>query len=164
MIGAVLAGADASSATLAGRPLHAWAQDALAAVCEPVEVVSFSGGPLAGIVDALEQAGGPVLVCGADMPFVTPDACRTVLEAAGAATGPAVVAAAGGVLQPAFGLYAPAAVDGLRAGTVEALEPVKVALPPAMLQTVSSPEELEEAGKQIARSRPGRLLAPRRLR
>ena len=54
--------------------------------------------PLTGIVHALATAGGPVLVCAADMPFVTADACRTLVQAA--ATGPAVVATAGGVLQP----------------------------------------------------------------
>ena len=57
--------------------------------------------PLTGIVHALATADGPVLVCAADMPFVTADACRTLLEAAGG--GPAVVATADGVLQPASG-------------------------------------------------------------
>jgi len=107
--------------------------------------------PLTGIVHALVTAGGPVLVCAADMPFVTEDACRTLLHAAGAT--PAVVATADGVLQPTFGLYAPAALDVLRAAapgapltrTVEALDPARVALPAALVRSVNTPEELAEA-------------------
>ena len=40
--------------------------------------------PLAGIIHALERAGGPVLVCAADMPFVTTSACRELMAAAAA--------------------------------------------------------------------------------
>jgi molybdopterin-guanine dinucleotide biosynthesis protein A len=150
VIGAVLEGADGRSKQVLGRPLRSWAEAALAAVCDPVTVVELRGGLLAGIADALEQAGAPVLVCGADMPFVTPDACRTLLEAAGTATGPAVVAAAGGVPQPALGLYAPAALDALRGNNaVEELDPIKIALPPALLETVNTPEELEEAATRL---------------
>ena len=77
-----------------------------------------------------------MLVCAADMPFVTADACRTLIQGAGGS--PAVLATAEGVLQPTFGLYAPAALDVLRTAepdapltrTVEALDPVRVALPP----------------------------------
>jgi molybdopterin-guanine dinucleotide biosynthesis protein A len=97
-----------------------------------------------------------VLVCAADMPFVTADACRTLLGAAG--TSPAVVATAEGVLQPVLGLYAPAALELLRAAppdapltrTVEALEPVRVALPAALVRSVNTPEELAEAEAQLA--------------
>ena len=116
---------------LAGRPLASYPLAALAVVCERVAVVckpdtvlpeleaerwdepAEPRHPLTGIVHALETAGSPVLVCAADMPFVTADACRTVLAAAGAA--PAVVAVADGLLQPAFGMYAPAALAVLRA-------------------------------------------------
>jgi hypothetical protein len=79
-MGAVLVDAADPSATLAGRPLHAWARDALAEV------------------------------------------------------------------------YAPSALDVLRAAPesgVEELDPVKVALPPAMLRTVATPEELEEAATRL---------------
>jgi CTP:molybdopterin cytidylyltransferase MocA len=157
VIGAVLEGAESPSRTLAGRPLHAWAEAALAEVCEPVTIVPFDLNPLTGVVDALERAGAAVLVCRADMPFVTPDACRTLLEAAGTAAGPAVVAAAAGELQPALGLYAPAALDVLRGApddtslesAVEELHPVKVALPPALVQTVTTPDELAEAATRL---------------
>jgi molybdopterin-guanine dinucleotide biosynthesis protein A len=161
---------------LAGRPLASYPVAALAAVCERVAVVckpdtvlpeleaerwdepAEPRHPLTGIVHALESAGSPVLVCAADMPFVTADACRTVLAAAGAA--PAVVAVAGGVLQPAFGMYAPAALPVLRAAepgapltrTVEALDPGRVALPGALVRSVNTPEDLEDAHRLLGGS------------
>ncbi len=140
MIGAVLAGGVGSrlgrgskpAALLGGRPLIEYPLAALAGVCERLAVVckratrlpELPGAerweepdkprhPLTGIVHALETAGAPVLVCAADMPFVTADACRTLMQGAGGS--PAVVATAAGVLQPTFGLYAPAALDELRA-------------------------------------------------
>jgi molybdenum cofactor guanylyltransferase len=178
VIGALLAGGSGSrlgpgskpGALVGGRPLVAYPADALAAVCERVAVVckrdtelpELPGTerweepdqprhPLTGIVHALVTAGGPVLVCAADMPFVTADACRTLLQAAGASS--AVVATSDGVLQPTLGLYAPAALDALRAApadapltrTVEALDPVRVALPAALLRSVNTPEDLAEA-------------------
>jgi molybdopterin-guanine dinucleotide biosynthesis protein A len=179
MIGAVLAGGagrrlgtrSKAAVPLGGRPLVSYPLEALAVVCERLAVVCKSDTelpelagaerwdepaeprhPLAGIVYALERAGAPVLVCAADMPFVTGDACRTLVAAAGAG-GPAVVAASGGVLQPVFALYAPAALEPLLAApadaaltaTVEALDPVRVALPPAVVRSVNTPEDLAEA-------------------
>ena len=153
------------------RPLASYAVAALASVCERVAVVckpdtelpelpgterwdepAEPRHPVAGIVHALERAEAPVLVCAADMPFVTGDACRTLLAAAGGG-GPAVVAVSEGVLQPVLGLYAPAALDALRSApedaaltaTVEALDPVRVALPPAIVRSVNTPEDLAEA-------------------
>ena len=144
MIGVVLAGGEGrrlgrgskAAAPLAGRPLVEYPLEALAEVCERVAVVCKRGTrlpdlpdaerwdepdeprhPLTGIVHALETAGGPVLVCAADMPFVTAEACRTLIQGAGGS--PAVVASAAGVLQPTFGLYAPGGarrVEGGRAG------------------------------------------------
>ena len=177
MIGALLAGGSGSrlgagskaAALVGGQPLASYPVLALAAVCERVAVVckrdtelpDLPGTerwdepdeprhPLTGIVHALETAGGPVLVCAADMPFVTVDACRTLLQAAGAT--PAVVATADGVLQPTFGLYAPAALEVLRAAapdapltrTVEALDPARVALPAALVRSVNTPQDLAE--------------------
>jgi molybdopterin-guanine dinucleotide biosynthesis protein A len=162
-------------ALLAGRPLIAYPAAALAEVCDRVAVVCKRDTslpelpgverweepdeprhPLTGIVHALEEAGAPVLVCAADMPFVTADACRTLLGAAG--TAPAVVATAESVLQPTFGLYAPAALAALAAApadapltrTVEALDPVRVALPPALVSSVNTPEELTQAEALLA--------------
>ena len=184
MVGALLAGGSGSrlgraskpAATLAGRPLIEYPLAALAAVCERVAVVckpdtelpELPGAerwdeppeprhPLTGIVHALETAGAPVLVCAADMPFVTSDACRTLLGAVG--TAPAVVAVADRVVQPTFALYAPAALERLRAApeddpltrTVESLDPVHVALPGPLLRSVNTPEELREAEELLSR-------------
>jgi molybdopterin-guanine dinucleotide biosynthesis protein A len=182
VIGAVLAGGagrrlggDKPVALLGGRPLISYPLAALAAVCERVAVVCKPATvlpeldgverwdepeqprhPLTGIVHALEVAEAPVLVCAADMPFVTSDACRTLLEATGDT--PAVVAIAGGVLQPVLGLYAPAALPTLRSAppdaplteTVAALAPVRVALPPALVRSVDTPQELQEAERSLA--------------
>jgi molybdopterin-guanine dinucleotide biosynthesis protein A len=183
VIGAVLAGgagkrlgaASKPGALLAGRPLVSYPLEALAAVCSRVAVVckkstslpEFEGverwdepdsprHPLTGIVYALERAGEPVLVCAADMPFVTADACRSLIGAPHKSV--AVVAAAEGVLQPVFGVYAPAALDSLRAApadapltrTVEALDPTRVALPARVVASVNTPEELAEAERVLA--------------
>lgn len=181
VIGAVLAGGAGSrlggakpTALLAGRPLVSYPLAALGEVCERVAVVckpatvlpELDGAerwdepetpqhPLTGIVHALETAGAPVLVCAADMPFVTPDACRTLLEATGST--PAVVASAGGVSQPLFALYAPAALELLRAApadaaltaTVESLRPARVALPAAVVRSVNTPAELAGAENHL---------------
>src|SRR4051812_41753904 len=154
---------------LDGRPLASYPVAALEAVCERVAVVCKPDTelpdlgvdrweeprkprhPLVGIVHALERAGGPVLVCAADMPFVTADALRTLLAAAGG--GPAVVAISEGVVQPVLGLYAPAALAVLRAApddaslteTLESLDPSRVALPPAIVRSVNTPDEAARA-------------------
>jgi molybdopterin-guanine dinucleotide biosynthesis protein A len=164
------------AASLVGRPLIAYPVAALEAVCSRVAVVckpSTSLPPLAGIerweepaspqhpavgiAHALGEAGEAVLVCAADMPFVTADACRTILAAAGPGSS-AVVAVAGGVLQPVLGVYAPAALHAFEAAapdaplteTVERLEPARVALPPALVRSVNTPEELAEAEAELA--------------
>ena len=179
MIGAVLAGGagrrlggrSKAAVMLGDRPLVSFPLAALGSVCERVAVVCKPDSdlpnlkaaerwdeppeprhPLTGILHALERAGGPVLVCAADMPYVTGDACRTLLAAAGTG-GPAVVAVSEGVLQPVLGLYAPAALGALRdapadaplTATLEALDPVRVALPPAIVRSVNTPEDLAEA-------------------
>jgi molybdenum cofactor guanylyltransferase len=184
VIGAVLAGGSGSrlgrgskaTVEVAGRPLLSYPMAALRQACGRVVVVckpdtdlpdlpglerweepAEPRHPLTGIVHALVNAGGPVLVCATDMPFVTADACRTLLQAAAAS--PAVVAVAAGVLQPTFGLYAPAALEHLRAApadapltrTVEALDPVHVALPAGLVRSVNTPEDLEEAEELLAR-------------
>jgi molybdenum cofactor guanylyltransferase len=183
VIGALLAGEAGRrlgneatpAALLGGRPLASYPAEALAGVCERVAVVCKRGTrlpelpdterweepdeprhPLTGIVHALERAQGPVLVCAVDMPFVTADACRTLLGAAGSA--PAVVATAAGTPKPTFGLYAPAALDTLRrapdgaplSATVEALCPVRVALPPAIVRSIDTPAELADAEALVA--------------
>jgi molybdenum cofactor guanylyltransferase len=183
VIGVVLAGGEGkrlgagskAGAPLAGRPLVEYPLEALAEVCERVAVVckpdtllpELCGAerweepdvprhPLTGIVHALETAGAPVLVCAVEMPFVTAEACRTLVQGAGGS--PAVVATAAGVLQPTFGVYAPAALDVLRAAepdapltrTVEALDPARVALPPSLVRSINTPAELADAEALLA--------------
>jgi molybdopterin-guanine dinucleotide biosynthesis protein A len=78
----------------------------------------------------------------------------------------AAVAVAGGVLQPVLGVYSPLALDTLRAAdsdaaltaTVEALDPVRVALPPPLVRSVNTPDDLAllESGSLSQSTRPGR--------
>src|SRR2546422_698282 len=98
MTGVVLAGglgrrmgAPKGAAGLAGAPLIAYPLGALRAACGRGVVVAKRGAeppelgferwdepdeprhPIAGIRHALGRAAGPILVCAADMPFVTAD-------------------------------------------------------------------------------------------
>jgi molybdenum cofactor guanylyltransferase len=157
---------------LAGRPLAAYPAAALAAVCEQVVVVCKEDTalpelpgverwnepaeprhPLTGIVHALERAGEPVLVCAADMPLVTAEAFRSLLTVAARSDSAATVATAGGLLQPVLAVYAPAALPSLRdapAGSrlteaVEAIDPVRVALPERLVRSVNTPDDVEAA-------------------
>jgi molybdopterin-guanine dinucleotide biosynthesis protein A len=96
-----------------------------------------------------------VLVVGADMPYVTPDACQSVLAGGGSA--PAAVAVAAGVVQPLLAVYAPRALDPLKAAPpdgrltdmVEALAPGRVAVPPAIVRSVNTPEDLAAAEAEL---------------
>ena len=172
--GSRLGGRPKAAIEVAGRPLAAYPAAALAGVCERVALVAKPDSelpqlpgverweepaeprhPLTGIVYALERAGAPVLVCAADMPYVTADACATLV--AGAGTAAAVVAVAAGVTQPLFAVYRPAALEGLRAAppdgrltdAVEALGPGRVALPPAIVRSVNTPDDLAQAESEL---------------
>jgi molybdopterin-guanine dinucleotide biosynthesis protein A len=154
---------------LRGRPLAAYPADALAQVCVRVAIVAKSGTelpelpgverwndepaeprhPLTGIVHALERAAGvPVLVCAADMPFVTAGGLRTL-----AAVGNTAVAVTDGVLQPVLGLYRPEVLPQLKQAepdapltrTVEALAPQLVSLPAEQVRSIDTPEDLASA-------------------
>jgi len=187
VIGAVLAGGAGErlgaaaeggkpAAKLAGRPLVGYPLAALAAVCDRVAVVckpdtqlpdlgeaerwnepAEPRHPLTGIVHALERAGEPVLVCAADMPFVTAEACRSLLTVAARAGAVVTVAIAGDVLQPVLAVYAPVALDVLRsaagdeplARTVERLDPVRVALSAPLLRSVNTAEDLAAAETSV---------------
>jgi molybdopterin-guanine dinucleotide biosynthesis protein A len=183
VIGAVLAGGAGRrlggckpARELAGRPLLSYPAEALGAVCERVAVVckpdtrlpelpdverwdepAEPRHPLTGIVHALERAREPVVICAGDMPFVTADACRTLVTAARGGHSPAAVAVADGVLQPVLGVYAPSALEPLRAAppdapltaSVEALDPVHVALPPPLVRSVNTPDELAAAEAEL---------------
>lgn len=178
MIGVLLAGGlsrrlggrPKAAIEVGGRPLAAYPAAALAAVCDRVALVAKPESelprlpgverwdeppeprhPLTGIVHALERAGAPVLVVAADMPYVTPEGCASVVAGAGKA--PAAVAVAGGVVQPLLAVYAPAALEGLRRAprdarltdAVESLRPARVAVPPPIARSVNTPEDLAAA-------------------
>jgi molybdopterin-guanine dinucleotide biosynthesis protein A len=176
MVGIVLAGGRGrrmgghkASRLLAGRPLAAYPAEALAAVCPRVALVgpgpelpgvelwddepAEPRHPLTGIVHALRRAGDSILVCAADMPFVTPEALRALVEAGGDA-----VAVADGVMQPVLAVYTPASLGALTAAppgvpltrTVEALNPARIGTPAAACRGIDTPEELAEAEAQLS--------------
>jgi molybdopterin-guanine dinucleotide biosynthesis protein A len=181
MIGVVLAGGAGRriggakpGRLLAGRPLVSYPAAALAAVCDRVAIVAKRGTelprlpgveiwddepaepqhPLTGIVHALERAAGePILVCAADMPFVTPEALRSVME-----PGETAVGVADGVLQPTLAYYDPTALTSLSSAApgipltraVEALDPVRVELPQRTVRNVNTPEELAAAEAELS--------------
>lgn len=79
--------------------------------------------PLLGITEALALAGGrPVLVCPADMPFVSPESL-SALAAAHHEGRPAVVATCSGVVRPLLGRYLPSAVPILEQAMRDGLSP-----------------------------------------
>jgi molybdopterin-guanine dinucleotide biosynthesis protein A len=169
MMGVILAGGRGrrmgggkATRELNGRPLVAYPAAALTAACDRVAIVAKRDTglpqlegverwdepdeprhPLTGILHALELAGEPVLVCAADMPFVTPQACRELIDACAIAT-------SGGRLQPLLGVYLPDWLAALRAAppdapltrTVEALEPRLVELAEDVVESIDTPEAL----------------------
>ena len=171
-MGAVLAGGAGrrlggakAMQTLAGRPLIIYPLTALAevvadiaiiakpdtalpAVDEAVRVVrepATPRHPLVGIVAALRAAQGrSVLVCAADMPFLT-GAALCALRDAPAGEGAAVLAAQDGGPQPLLGRYEPAALSLLDAAAREATRPARevvAALSPVLLELPGTPEVL----------------------
>jgi molybdenum cofactor guanylyltransferase len=181
MTGVVLAGglgrrmrAPKAAAALAGAPLMAYPLDALRAACERVVVVAKRDTelpalgvqrwdepddprhPIAGITYALDRAAGPILVCAADMPFVTPDVLQLI--AAGLRPGvKAAVAVCEGRLEPLLAAYAPAALQLLAAApageplrrSVESLTPALVEVAPAVVFNVNTPADLAEAERRL---------------
>ena len=181
MIGAILAGGRGRrigggkpARELAGRPLVAWPAAALGEACTRVVVVAKpevelpplagverwdepdgDAHPARGIAHALERAGEPVLVCAADMPFVTAAACRSLASALGDAL--AAVAVGDGVMQPVFAAYAPAALEAFREAppdaalirTVDGLDPVLVELPMDLMRSIDTEEDLARAEAEL---------------
>ena len=90
--------------------------------------------PLAGILEALERAAGPVLVCACDMPFVAPDLVADLAARPGT-----VVPEAGGRLHPLLARYDPGAADAL-AAAYEARAPLHEAVREAGATIVPEPE------------------------
>jgi molybdopterin-guanine dinucleotide biosynthesis protein A len=183
MIGAVLAGGlgrrmgrAKATVPLAGRPLVAYPVATLREVCERVVVVckrdtelppldgvdrwdepNDPHHPIAGIVHALERAGGPILVCGGDMPLVTPAAAGLV--AAELRPGArAAVAFCGGRLEPLLAAYGAEALELMRTApageplrrTVESLRPVPVDIAPDVVFNVNTAGDLAEAERRLS--------------
>ncbi|MDQ6804703.1 MAG: NTP transferase domain-containing protein [Actinomycetota bacterium] len=112
--------------------------------------------PLAGIVHALGLAEGRgVLVCAADMPFVTA-ALVTRIAGTDPAGAPAVVPTCRGELQPLLALYLPAAAAAFADGAVDVGRPLRrevAAIEPRRLEiadprpffNVNTPEDVQRA-------------------
>jgi molybdopterin-guanine dinucleotide biosynthesis protein A len=114
--------------------------------------------PIAGITHALERAGEPILVCAADMPFVSPD----VLSLLADELRPGLKAAAAfceGRLEPLLAAYAREALEVLAEApadeplrrTVESLMPVLVDVSPEVVFNVNTPEDLARAEERLRR-------------
>ncbi|HVE67386.1 MAG TPA: molybdenum cofactor guanylyltransferase [Solirubrobacteraceae bacterium] len=175
---AVRMGGDKAALPLAGRPLAAWPLAALRAALDDVVVVAKAATalpaldaevwvepdepahPRAGLVHALERAGGrAILACAVDLPLSAPPLVRR-LAGADAGGAPAVDPRAAGRLQPLLARYEPAALEPLRAAppgqaltaTVAALHPHVVELDDdAPFFNVNTPADLEAATQRIAR-------------
>jgi molybdopterin-guanine dinucleotide biosynthesis protein A len=115
--------------------------------------------PAVGIAHALERAGGrSVVVCAADMPFVTAELLGA-LARADAAGAPAVVAVLDGGLQPHLARYEPLALTTLTAAAagrrplrqiVASLKPRLYAVADArVVFNVNTAEDLAEAERLI---------------
>jgi molybdopterin-guanine dinucleotide biosynthesis protein A len=196
-IGVVLAGGSGrriggskAMVRLQGRPLISYPLEALTEALGDVAVIAKADTelpsmpgvalwietdplqhPLVGIRHALGLAEGrAVMVCAADLPFVTPD---VVLKVAGteAAGAPAVVACCRGAVQPLLGCYQPQALELLAASGLEvsvrdavaAIDPVPCELEdPDVLFNINSPDDLLQAAAMLDRGRGAGLGEPRR--
>jgi molybdopterin-guanine dinucleotide biosynthesis protein A len=180
LVGVVLAGglgrrmgAPKATAMLAGRPLIAYPLDSLRAVTDRVVVVAKRDTdlpadierwnepddprhPIAGIRYALERVGRPIVVCAADMPFVTPDVLSLIANELRPGL-KAAVAFCEGRLEPLLAAYTPDALEGLRDAppeeplrrTVESLMPVLVDVGPHVVFNVNTPDDLAEAERRL---------------
>jgi molybdopterin-guanine dinucleotide biosynthesis protein A len=123
--------------------------------------------PLFGIIEALSVAGGrPVVVCAADLPFVTPELIgRLALSDPGSA--PATVVRCGELIQPLLGRYEPAAapllVQALQAGEPRMLDVIAAigvryleASDPEVLFNVNAPEDVLQAAALMDSGRASR--------
>lgn len=191
-VGAILAGGaglriggQKPTVELDGKPLIAYPLEAVGQVLSKVAILAKAGTslpplsrvavwiepedprhPVVGITQALSLAGGrPVLVCPADMPFVTPELVRRLVKA-DPGRAPAVVACADGHMQPLLGCYQPRALELLsgpaRAATgrlmeiVAGIDPVLLEVDdPEELFDVDTPDDLLQAAAMLDRRRAG---------
>lgn len=185
-LGAVLAGGAGrrlggakATALLGGRPLLAYPLAALGAVLADVVVVAKGHTilpdlgavpvwleadeprhPITGILHALRRAAGrDVLVCAADMPWVTPALVRRIAEA-DARGAPAVVPGHAVGLEPLLARYGPDALAALGRGgerpvreTVSALGPTVLAVDELdPFANVNTEQDLARAELVLARA------------
>lgn len=128
---------------------------------ERVEDLQPGSGPLGAIVSALRATGADVLAVAWDMPWVTPEALRPLVESAPALDGAAWTV--GGELEPLCALYRRSALAALgeameqgerraRAGAARLrLRLLDAAtLAPGTLASVNTPAELEAARARAA--------------
>ncbi len=189
-VGVVLAGGrgrrmGGAKATVAlqGRPLIAYALEAVAAAVEDVAVLTKADSelpnlpgttvwvepqthhhPLVGIRQALALAAGrPVLICAADLPLVTVELLRLLATADGHGA-PAVVASADGRPQPLLGRYEQSALEALSDPEVSGDRPLieaVTAIGPRLLEVedaqavfnVNTPDDLLQAAAMLDRRR-----------
>lgn len=123
--------------------------------------------PLVGIVHALGLADGrPVLVCAADMPFVTPEVVGRIAHA-DPGVGCAVVASGQGQLQPLLACYHQDALEPLTRLLSGSPGPLQEAVgvlnalryevdDPDVLFNVNSPSDLLQAAAMLDRRRASR--------
>jgi molybdopterin-guanine dinucleotide biosynthesis protein A len=172
-------GGEKALVALDGKPLLLYPVEAMSAVLDDVAIVckqhtplpDLGPGieiwceaepehhPLVGIVAALRRTaeqGRSILVCAGDMPLVTADVLRALLDAPEA---PAVVARADGRLQPLLARYAPDALPGFEAmepgepatRVVERMGPLIVDVPARAAFNVNVPEDLLLAERERVR-------------
>jgi molybdenum cofactor guanylyltransferase len=120
--------------------------------------------PLVGITEALALAEGrPVLVCAADLPFVSSALIRR-LAATEPGTAAAVIASAAGKIQPLLGCYRPRAAELLSRWSEKPERPVREvvgAIRPLLIEVedqeelfnVNAPEDLLRAAAILDRRR-----------
>jgi molybdopterin-guanine dinucleotide biosynthesis protein A len=187
-LGARIGGAKAV-VELAGKPLIQYPCEALQAALGEVVVIAKADTelpglagvtvwvepqaprhPLIGLMHALDLAEGrPVLAFPVDLPFVTAAVIRRFAEA-DPGDAPAVVASAGGVVQPLLGCYQPQARERLRSAGFSPDVPVRRAIAaiaarqldvdPQVLFNVNSPDDLLQAAAMLDRAKPPRNLTP----
>lgn len=170
---------------LRGRPLISYPLEALAEALAEVVIVAkddtrlpddlrgvpvsiespLPRHPLAGIIHALDVAAGrAVLVCAADMPFVTAELVTRIL-AADPEGAPAVVPVSGDQLQPLLALYLPAAAEAFDGGALHRGGPLRrevAAIGPRLLEiedgdaffNVNTAEDLRRAEAFLERGYP----------
>jgi molybdopterin-guanine dinucleotide biosynthesis protein A len=120
--------------------------------------------PLTGILHALAVAEGrPVVVCAADLPFVTPDLIGRLADA-NPRGAPAILVSSAGRLQPLLGCYQPVALE-LLAGfhsrpelplrdSVAAIGPATYEVDdPDVLFNVNTPDDLLQAAAMLDRKK-----------